>query len=50
MIGTRGVYDRFQYIDEKRAAFEALAAQIASIVRPPADTVVPISRGRRRRK
>ena len=39
--GIRGVYDRHEFIDEKRAAFEALAGLIERIVRP-VDTVVPI--------
>jgi hypothetical protein len=30
--GVRGVYDRFEYIEQKRAAFERLAAEIARIV------------------
>jgi hypothetical protein len=29
--GVRGVYDRHEYYDEKKAAFEALAKQIARI-------------------
>jgi integrase len=40
--GVRGVYDRHAYEAEKRAAFEALAAQIERIVRPPSDVVVPL--------
>jgi integrase len=32
MVGVRGTYDRHRYIDEMRAAFEALAALIARIV------------------
>ena len=32
--GVRGVYDRHAYHDEKRQAFEALAAQIARILDP----------------
>ena len=32
--GIRGIYDRHEFIDEKRAAFEALAALIERIVRP----------------
>jgi integrase len=35
LVGVRGVYDRFEYADQKRHAFEALAAQIERIVRPP---------------
>ena len=50
--GVRGTYDRFEYLDEKRAAFEGLALQIERIVRPPADVdvVVPISAKPGRRK
>jgi integrase len=44
--GVRGTYDRFQFIDEKARAFEALSRQIELIVRP-VDTVVPIA-GRRK--
>jgi len=29
--GVRGVYDRYEYLDEKAAAFEALAAQVKRI-------------------
>ena len=32
--GVRGVYDRFQYLDEKRHGFDALAALVERIVRP----------------
>jgi integrase len=39
--GVRGVYDRHSYRDEKRAAFEALAAQIDRILQP-ADNVVQL--------
>jgi integrase len=38
--GVRGVYDRHQYQEEKRQAFEALAALIERVVSPPADNVV----------
>jgi integrase len=37
--GVRGVYDRHEYHEEKKRAFEALAAQIARIV-DPKDNVV----------
>ena len=40
--GVRGVYDVHSYLDEKRAAFEALAAQIGRILNPPADNVVQL--------
>jgi integrase len=32
--GVRGVYDRYAYLDEKRAAFDALAALVARILKP----------------
>jgi hypothetical protein len=50
MVGVRGTYDRYAYEPEKRHAFEALAAQIERIVRPPAATVVPIRRARAGRR
>jgi integrase len=42
--GVRGVYDRHEYHDEKRQAFEALAAQIERIVNPPPGNVVPFQK------
>jgi integrase len=39
--GVRGIYDRHEYFEEKKRAFEALAAQIDRIVNPQ-DNVVPI--------
>ena len=33
--GVRGIYDRHEYLAEKRHAFEGLAAQIELIVHPP---------------
>jgi integrase len=39
-VGVRGVYDRFQYIDEKREAFEALAQMVEGLVRPPPEPAV----------
>jgi len=41
--GVRGVYDRHQYIEEMRHAFEALANQIERIVHP-VENVVAITR------
>jgi len=41
MGGIRGVYDRYAYHKEKKAAFEKLAAQVERIVNPT-DNVVPI--------
>ena len=37
--GVEGTYDRHDYADEKRAAFEALAAQVKSILNPQAKVV-----------
>jgi integrase len=37
--GVRGVYDRHEYLDEKRQAFEALAAQIERIMNPQPNVV-----------
>jgi integrase len=48
--GVRGVYDRFEYLDEKRDAFESLAALIGRIIDPPADDVVVPMPVKRRRK
>jgi integrase len=33
MGGVREIYDRYSYLDEKRAAFEALATTVSSIVK-----------------
>jgi integrase len=44
IVGVRATYDRHEYQSEKAAAFEALAAQIERIVRPPPDVVVPMRR------
>ena len=51
LSGVRGTYDRHQYENEKRAAFEALARQIERVVRPLAPVVADIAdaRGKRRR-
>jgi integrase len=38
--GVRGTYDRHAYYDEKKRAFEALAALVDRIVIPPASNVV----------
>jgi integrase len=34
IVGVRGVYDKFEYLDEKRAAFEALAVLVDKILHP----------------
>jgi hypothetical protein len=43
--GVREVYDRFEYLAEKRDALEKLAALIERIVNPPPDNVVPLRSG-----
>jgi integrase len=50
LFGVRQTYDRHAYADEKRHAFEALAAQIERIVRPPAPVVADIAAARSRRR
>ncbi len=40
--GVRGVYDRHAYYDEKKHAFEELAALIERVVHPPVANVVPL--------
>jgi integrase len=37
--GVRGIYDKYEFLDEKRAAFEALAALVSRILNPD-DVVV----------
>ena len=44
IAGVRGTYDRYQYLDEKRRAFEALAQQVGMILNPPARNVVKLER------
>jgi integrase len=40
--GVRGVYDRWEYIDEKRDALTKLAALVERILNPPTGNVVPM--------
>jgi integrase len=40
--GVRGVYDRYEFHEEKRHAYEELSALIERIVNPPPDNVVAI--------
>jgi integrase len=42
--GVRATYDRHEFYNEKNHAFEALAAQIESIVNPPPANVVALTR------
>jgi integrase len=37
MGGVRETYDRYEYLDEKRAAFEALASLVSRILNPTAN-------------
>jgi integrase len=47
--GVRGVYDRYEYYAEKRAAYEALAALIDRIVNPRANVAeLPAKKARRK--
>ena len=46
--GVEGTYDRYAYFDEKSDALQRLAAVIDSIINPRADTVVPMTKGKRR--
>ncbi len=46
--GVRGIYDRYAYYDEKKQAFEALAALIDRIVNP-VDNVQPLLKREARR-
>jgi integrase len=41
--GVRQIYDRHEYLDEKRCAFEALAKLLDRIINPPAENVVQFS-------
>ena len=43
LTGVRGTYDRFAYLDQKRQAFEALAALIERITNSPADADVVVA-------
>jgi len=47
--GIRGVYDRWEYRNEKAHAFEVLAKQIDLIVNPPASKVADFNRERGKR-
>jgi integrase len=48
IAGVRAVYDHHKYLDEKRDAFEALAGQIARILRPT-DNVINVGDRKSRR-
>jgi integrase len=40
--GVKGVYNRWEYLPEKKLAYEKLAALIGNIVSPPADNIIPM--------
>jgi integrase len=42
--GVRGVYDKHEYFEEKRHAFEALAALIETITAPQGEKIIPMRR------
>ena len=42
--GVRGVYNRYDYADEKADALQRLAVKIETIVNPPSGNVVPFAR------
>jgi integrase len=44
ITGVRGTYDRYEYLEEKRKAFEALAQLVGMILNPPAGNVVKLER------
>ena len=43
--GVEGIYDRHECLDEKADALRRLAGQIALILHPPADNVMPLHAG-----
>jgi hypothetical protein len=45
---VRGTYDRHEYYDERKQAFEALAAQIERVVNPPKGNVTEMPKRRKR--
>jgi integrase len=45
--GVRETYDRYEYLEEKRAAFEALARLVALILDPPAGNVIQLAAAER---
>jgi integrase len=44
IAGVRGVYDRYEYLAEKRDALERLAVLVERLVNPIANNVVPLAR------
>jgi integrase len=50
IAGVEGVYNRFEYSDEKADALSRLATLIDRIVNPPKGNVLPMPQARRRRR
>lgn len=44
--GVRETYDRYEYLDEKRTAFEALAGTVGLILKPPCQTIAASLEGK----
>jgi integrase len=44
--GVRGIYDQYQYLDEKREALTLWNARLRNIVEPPPANVVSLDRAR----
>ncbi|MCK1443109.1 integrase arm-type DNA-binding domain-containing protein [Bradyrhizobium sp. 2] len=44
--GVRETYDRYEYLDEKRVAFEALAAMVDMILKPPGQPLAAALEGK----
>jgi integrase len=42
--GVRGVYDRHEFLSEKRHAYQALAHELELIIKPPKDNVTQLKR------
>ena len=40
--GVKGIYDRYEYLDEKREALELWQARLRDIVQPPPDNVTKL--------
>ena len=46
MPGVRGVYDKYEYLDEKRAALEALGRHVMAVVSPRGGNVIALPKSR----
>jgi hypothetical protein len=45
--GVQGVYDRHEYYEEKKRAYDTLAALIERIANPPEGNVTPLRKKKR---